>query len=563
MHASDIHNRAAHLETMYNLSRIMAMPLDYRGRIRRILDEVLRVSRGHKVVMRAGDQQQGGLSLVEAVGRDLALDPPLPMVPFAAGVVGQAYQELCPVIVNNYPAYPAALPSVVEHGVKSIAALPIRAEDRLLGVITIQSLEPDFFNDEMVRLITAIADELGVLMAHARALESERFRALELEALFQIAKILVNTETVEKRAEAVLGVLCQSATAEHAALRLVDRQRHALKKVAAVGYPQDATPFEYQEIGYGIVGAAFNEERPVIIDDLETHSWRPPGLLAAGMKSFMVVPIKVGDHLLGTVSIASPQPGHFNQDRAKLVTAIANGAGTLLENARLQDVVKARAHELQTLSRKLVDAQEQEKKTLARELHDEIGQELTGLKMMLESVSHGGGIPQPELLKSPKDLVDSLISKVRNLSLDLRPAMLDHLGLLPALFWQMERYTQQCGIKVGFVHSGIDGRFNPDIETAAYRIVQEALTNVARHANVDNAQVRVWIDGDMLAITVKDEGSGFETGQVMSDRYTAGVANMRERVTALGGKFIIHSARDMGTEVIARIPLGGPPEPAA
>jgi signal transduction histidine kinase len=533
------------------------MPLDYRGRVKRILDEVLRVTRGHRVVMRAGDQRQGGLVLVEAVGRNLAQDPPIPILPFTAGVIGQAYRELRPLLVNDYPTHPSAIASVVQHGVKSIAALPIRAEDRILGVITIESLEPDFFNDEMVRLITAITEELGVLMAHARILESERFRTLELEALFQIAQILVNTETVEKRAEAVLSVLCRAATAEHAVIRFVDRKKRALKKVAAVGYPEDATPFEYQEIGYGIVGMAFTEERPVIIDDLESHSWRPRGLLAAGMKSFMVVPIKVGADLLGTISIASPQQGHFNEDRAKLVIAIANGAGTLLENARLQDVVKSRAQELQTLSRKLVDVQEQERKALARELHDEIGQELTGLKMMLESVSHGNA-GQAGLLKEPKDLVDSLISKIRNLSLDLRPAMLDHLGLLPALFWQLERFTQQCGIKVDFVHSGIDGRFNPDIETAAYRIVQEALTNVARHANVRSVNVKVWIDGGMLAITVKDEGSGFQMDRVMSDRYTAGVANMRERAAGLGGKFAIHSARDMGTEVIARIPVAGP-----
>jgi signal transduction histidine kinase len=555
MQQSDIHNRNAQLESLYRLSRILSMPLDYRERARRILDELLRVTEGHRVVMRAVDEKQGYLMLVDAVGRDLSKDPLSQALPMSAGAVGQAYREGRAIIINDYPTYSDAMAGVVDLGIKSIAALPIKSEDKLLGVITIESFEPNYFGQEMVRLITAITDELGILMSHARALELERYRTLELDALFQIARILVNADTVERKAESVLRVLCQVATVQHAVLRFFDKEKHALRKVAAVGYPDASLPAEYQEIGYGIVGAAFNEGRAVIVNDLGSHSWRPPGLLAAGMKSFMVVPIEVGIDLLGTISMASPQLGHFNEDRAKLVVAIANGAGTLLENARLHDVVKTRALQLQALSQKLVTVQEQEKKSLARELHDEIGQELTGLKMMLESISISDRDLGYGSLNEPKDLVDGLINRVRNLSLDLRPVMLDYLGLLPALFWQFERYTQQSGIHVEFEHSGLEHRFKQDIETAAYRIVQEALTNVARHANVKTAQVKVWVDGEMLAITIKDEGDGFQMGQTLTHRYTTGLANMRERVTALGGKFAIHSGKNIGAEVMVRIPL--------
>ena len=147
-----------------------------------------------------------------------------------------------------------------------------------------------------------------------------------------------------------------------------------------------------------------------------------------------------------------------------------------------------------------------------------------------------------------------------NLSLDLRPAMLDDLGLLPALVWLFERYTSQTNVKVQFAHDGLDGRLSPIVETAAFRIVQEALTNVARHSGVPSVDVRVWRDGGGLAVQVADLGHGFDVAAALAAGKSSGLSGMRERAAALGGTLEIESSKQAGTRLTAELPL---PETAA
>jgi signal transduction histidine kinase len=151
--------------------------------------------------------------------------------------------------------------------------------------------------------------------------------------------------------------------------------------------------------------------------------------------------------------------------------------------------------------------------------------------------------------------VGKLLSQVRNMSLDLRPSMLDDLGLLPALLWHFERYTSQTNIRVLFKHSGLDKRFTPEIETVAYRIVQEALTNVARHACTNEATVVVKTKQDKLVIQVKDKGDGFDFNSVISAGRAAGLHGMEERLTLLGGNLTINSSPGAGTRLTAEIPV--------
>jgi signal transduction histidine kinase len=150
--------------------------------------------------------------------------------------------------------------------------------------------------------------------------------------------------------------------------------------------------------------------------------------------------------------------------------------------------------------------------------------------------------------------------RVDNLSLDLRPAILDDLGLLPALLWHFERYTAQTNVCVTFRHSGLEGRrFASEVETAAYRIVQEALTNVARHADVSEVMVRAWADQDVLAVQIEDQGAGFDLEATLAAGETTGLAGMRDRAVLLGGKLTVESAPGTGTRVTAEFPLDGYP----
>jgi signal transduction histidine kinase len=222
--------------------------------------------------------------------------------------------------------------------------------------------------------------------------------------------------------------------------------------------------------------------------------------------------------------------------------------------AILRDVTaEKRAEEaLRTLPRRLIEMQETTGKQIARELHDEIGQVLTGIGMLLS-------IPEPlppatqARLEEARRAVHELSGRVRALALDLRPAALDDFGLIAALEGLLERYTRQTGIAVEFVHAGVEGeRFRPEVEVAGYRIIQEALTNVARHAAVRHASVTVEASDGTLQVLVEDEGAGFDVSAI---RTGAGLGGMRERVNILGGELEIISAPGSGTRVSAQLPL--------
>jgi signal transduction histidine kinase len=193
--------------------------------------------------------------------------------------------------------------------------------------------------------------------------------------------------------------------------------------------------------------------------------------------------------------------------------------------------------------------EESERRHLARELHDEIGQSLTALKVRLEVMKEGPGVPET------RALVEELMARVSSLSLDLRPAMLDDLGLLPALLWLFDRYRAQTGITVEFAHEGLeDPRLPRERETAAFRIVQEALNNAARHSGAERVQVRVFRKGDRLSVQVEDAGKGFDPDAVLADPQTGGLIGMRERAVALGGELTIDAAAGKGTRLSAELP---------
>lgn len=209
----------------------------------------------------------------------------------------------------------------------------------------------------------------------------------------------------------------------------------------------------------------------------------------------------------------------------------------------------------QALSQRLVAAVEAERRHIARELHDEIGQALAGLKLALETVPRLPAQTAGTRLQEARATINELMTRVHNFSLDLRPAMLDDLGLLPTLLWHVERYMAQTGVHVEFEHAGLDRRMRPEVETTAYRIAQEALTNVARHAGVSEVRMRVWIDAGMLHVQVTDRGKGFDAEGSRSAGGRSGLVGMHERALQVGGHLRIESAPGKGARVTAALPL--------
>jgi signal transduction histidine kinase len=227
-------------------------------------------------------------------------------------------------------------------------------------------------------------------------------------------------------------------------------------------------------------------------------------------------------------------------------------------NRSLEAQVKTRTRELEALSMRLLRVQEDERRQVARELHDQIGQMLTGMKFQLEAAAADAVMPLQGKLREILIQATDLLARTRQLTLQLRPQLLDDLGLKPALEWHLQVFARQTGIAVEGEFSLPEGRLLGELETTIFRVVQEALTNVARHAGANAANVTVVGTGTHILVEVTDRGRGFDLERVRATHESLGLASMAERVGLAGGTMEIVSSPGKGTRVHASFLLAPP-----
>jgi signal transduction histidine kinase len=238
----------------------------------------------------------------------------------------------------------------------------------------------------------------------------------------------------------------------------------------------------------------------------------------------------------------------------KFLQSFGNLAELVLSNSVLFEEVNRGRERMQDLSHQLVKVHEEERRWLARELHDEIGQYLTALKLQLEIdlIPDSNHIQR---IQSAQKLTNELIDKVRQMSLNLRPIILDDLGLIPALEWYFQRFQDQAGIVVIFYHQQLRNiRFPSEIELAIFRVIQESLTNVARHAKVKSVDVDIRMDEERIYVDIQDTGVGFAQDSDWMKK-SNGIVGMLERANLLGGNLSIHSAVNEGTIINLELPI--------
>jgi PAS domain S-box-containing protein len=229
------------------------------------------------------------------------------------------------------------------------------------------------------------------------------------------------------------------------------------------------------------------------------------------------------------------------------------------ERERAERALREARQRTEQLSRRIIDVQEQERNHLARELHDEIGQVLTAVRINLQGLLRTAADTATEdLVVETIDVTAQALEKVRGLSLDLRPAQLDDFGLGAALDWHLKRQATTAGLKVELDLRLPDRRLPPDIEIACFRVVQEALTNVVRHAKARTVKVSVWCESEALRASIIDDGCGFETDRTLREAAAGrsfGLMGMEERAALLGGRLELDSAPGRGTTVSAWFPF--------
>lgn len=258
------------------------------------------------------------------------------------------------------------------------------------------------------------------------------------------------------------------------------------------------------------------------------------------------------------VSIFTNRPSSLQKGDMELLKGLADQAAVAITNANLFKQVQIGREYQRKLAKSIVDVQEEERRHIARELHDHLGQILTGLQFMLENTKNQSGDKQRASIEEIQKTIGEVIGQVREMSLNLRPSMLDDMGLLPTLQWHIERFTSQTGIHVNFKSGKFEQRLPPEVETTTYRIIQEALTNVARHAQVKEVFVGLVIQEETLWIEILDQGAGFNSS-VEINKPTSGLSGMRERASLAGGYIVIESFVNQGTQIVVALPITDKP----
>jgi two-component system sensor histidine kinase UhpB len=246
-------------------------------------------------------------------------------------------------------------------------------------------------------------------------------------------------------------------------------------------------------------------------------------------------------------------------NEAGALELIGGVALDVTERKLAEEKLKAYAQQLQTLSQRLVETQENERGHIARELHDEIGQALTAIQINLQSALRLDlSTPVAQRLQESLKLAEDLLQKTQDLSLGLRPSLLDDLGLPSALRWYANLVASRAKLRVEFWAGRLDSRLDPEIETACFRVAQEALTNVVRHAQAAQVTVELRREDEALHLVVHDDGMGFDVAGCLGDAQRGarlGLVGMQERVALAGGRFECKSNPQQGTEVHAWFPL--------
>ncbi len=394
----------------------------------------------------------------------------------------------------------------------------------------------------------------------------EREQALwlwEQETMSTIDRQLVSTVDLQKVLETISHHAKILTRANWAGVMLIDPSTNSAQWRAAKGNerPLPSEPFRLGETHAAIA----RSREALVIQDFGNNPRFPveefPPFKEEHIISAARFPLVVEKEIQGQLMVGYRQHHEFSPRELRLLNSLAEKSSIALANAQLYDSLLSREKELEQLSGARVHAQEEERRRIAREIHDSLGQMLTAIKFNVEILEDSSDLQRAEdqqRLADIKGLLDSAMEEAREISYNLMPSVLVDFGLVPALQLLCDQFAKRNSLKLTFHSNGIDHRLDPAVEIGLYRIAQEALNNVAKHANATEVNVQLIADGKHLRLLIDDDGRGFKISafdQLGGPRHGMGLVSMRERASSFRGSFVIDSKPGRGTEIIVEIPL--------
>jgi two-component system sensor histidine kinase DegS len=432
--------------------------------------------------------------------------------------------------------------------------VPLKSRDKVLGVMFLYlrgKYQPGVADKQ---LFASIGSQIGVAIENAR-LHQDVARQLRIEQrLNEVAEKLSSELELDRILPKVLQIAEELIGADGGVIALLDRESNLISYPYLHNLPPELADVTAPK-GKGLAGEVMTTGSPAIIEDYQTYSSAIPAFVEAGVTSILAVPIVSGDQSFGALSLVSLDEAKSFSDRdVAILAGIGRQAGIAIENARLYE-------NMRFYVRQITKAQEDERKRIARELHDDTAQALIDLSRRLDNLATSREQLSETVigrLEEFQELIDSILRGIRRFSRDLRPSVLDDLGLLPALEWLTSNLMDEDGIKTELKVYGDRRRLPPEAELALFRIVQEALSNVRRHSQASQVVTLVEFGEGRVRITVDDNGQGVELPGRTGDLATAGklgLIGMHERARLLNGTLIVRSEPGKGTTVTVDVPV--------
>ncbi len=475
----------------------------------------------------------------------------------------QVYSSHQPVIIDSVTDYLGWQMKPGREWVRSYAAIPLIVGSELIGNINLNSEHPGQFSPKAVQWLLAFAAPAALALHNARLYQAETAARQFAETLSAAAQGLSQTLSLEHVINTLLDHLCTLLPSDSAGVILLENEVYPVIHTLR-GYKKWVDHMDIPTIPIGgdvitssVIRRLESARKSLVILNPVSDSAPVPSDSVNPMciHSWLIMPIIASDKLIGWVELGRTEDEVFNPEHIRQAEALVFQATVALQNARLFEQIQSSRERMQSLAHKLVKIQENERYHIARELHDEAGQALSSLKINLRLLEQESDCSQSvrKKLAEMKGMADSVLEELHRLAMDLRPATLDHLGLVAALAQHINHLNPEK-LSVQFKAVGFERvRLVRDVEISLYRIVQETLTNVIRHAHARTVGILLERVQNSVKLFIEDDGVGFSLDAVeQKDRL--GLVGIRERAEMLGGSLTIESSPGKGTSIIVEVP---------
>jgi len=412
--------------------------------------------------------------------------------------------------------------------------------------------------------VTAVTELMRDVTA-AKELESKIAEAQRnLLALNTIASVVSQSLDLDTVLSSALDKTLEIMKANTGGILLFEEERQLLCYRVHRGLSDTYAGEMCLSLGEGIAGRVAQTGEAILVEDISVdgRAARADLIAAEGLRAFASVPLRSKEKVLGVINIASHKARKFSSGDVRLLNSIAAQIAIAVENAKLHQEVQRKEKVRGELLRDIFSIQEEERRRIARELHDETSQVLASLAASLEVAADmlpASADKTRVTLRKAQTLSVGILDEIHKLIYELRPTLLDDLGLVAATRWLVDNNLRATGIRVSFKTVGHERRLPPQLETTLFRVVQEAVFNIARHAHAKNASVNLRFKKSVIEVRVSDDGEGFDIEEAISSKDRPrglGLLGMKERVELMSGILSIRShPSGGGTEIDIKIPL--------